>query len=1125
MDTEEIKHKIATKVVKNAFAQGTAPKYDFSVEDAIDTLFKILHHKTGDLSIDSVGDDIISGLSDYFERGVNITNLACSCEPFARLILYLVNPEAYQSSKSKQSALYDVLIDLKFGTKETLDKNKTVEDVCDKMFFAEHIDRFYHARNKVHFAPVYSLTEEGLIFESLCVFLVYAVSQYRQQIEAVLRNMPRIEHLKNMRDRYQKWGPRYVEIDGQERISQYFEWMEPSAEEELNEDAIDGQGSRNDDLEEELFDQKRKGKVLDLIDQVPHAIFLGEAGAGKTTTMQYLAWQRADKLVKEPTNNLPYPVYVALKLCATDHTLKQSINEELEQSKEETEFLDGNYILLLDGLNEVRKSCLEEVNRDIELILNRGKQTKIVITTRKADYHNQFDVPAFNLQALTDEQIISFIEKRFSDPLKKDQFIAVLKKDPKLWQWGRNPLCLGMITDIGLKTGGDIPDNKGRLMQLFVRNLMQREKTQHAGMCTDYETKENLLSFLAFETLNDNGQIAFSYYNAATILKNASARLGSMIDIPLFIEEVIDNDLLTKAGERILSFKHEMYQEYFAACEIFIRQAKNPVFRDTLTDTIWDEPKILYSGLTVDREEFTNSLVKKRPHLAAKCYTSSTKDEPSIRMNIEEAAAEAAQNTSSPVVMKENLQALIELGAVERFVNIIKSAKTFSKEHRQIIEEFVATRSPEDALMLIKLIEISGPSRMAVRWIVDALMNKSFQPYETERAMQIAKDLLSLKWSYEAGALHSLFTIPDTLIITVDMLLKSRSLIGLNMAIDLIKQNGLEDQFPRGEVEDELVKMIKNLIDIRKGVRKAKLHRAIDQIKKHGLEGRISIENIISKLLKSGKIPYIFIAADIIIQYHYETLFPLENIVNMLFGSNDIKSLTKAFDMYKNNNLEERLPIENIISGLLEVSNLKRYEDTLNRINFAYDLIHQYKREDKHPSKENLIYALNEKVGNPYRQLQIGRANLCVGSFHERHYDNIQAESKEKFAIHAIQDKQERQIIAEKLKNTIFNVKIETLTSNLAGTYLGFAIHPQFLEHIYLPPNVLRDQTFTVGDIAQARVSIGLDKKMGGRFTFVVSKIHKDIINLTSSTQSTKNAQAIVNVSDMTKETDEDQGN
>jgi hypothetical protein len=221
----------------------------------------------------------------------------------------------------------------------------------------------------------------------------------------------------------------------------------------------------------------------------------------------------------------------------------------------------------------------------------------------------------------------------------------------------------------------------------------------------------------------------------------------------------------------------------------------------------------------------------------------------------------------------------------------------------------------------------------------------------------------------------------------------------------------------------------------------------------------------------------------------------------MLFGSNNIKTLTKAFKMYKNNNIEERLPIEDIISGLLEVSNAKRYEDTLNRIKFADDLIHQYNLEDKYPSKENLISELNEKVGNPYSRLQIGRANLCVGSIHETHYDNIQAESKEKFAIHAIQNKQERQVITEKLKKTIFNVKIETLTSNLSGTYFGFAIHPQFLEHIYLPPYVLRDQTFSVGDIVHATVKIGLDRKKRGRFNFIVSKIHENINNSSSSTQ------------------------
>jgi hypothetical protein len=835
MNSETIKHKISIEV-REAFDQADVPKYDFTAEDAIATLFKVLHHKTGDSDLDLVGDNIISGLKKYLLEN-DIGNLPDRCEPFAKFVFRIVDEQSYQDmirDRDQKETFGHVLKKLKLATNTTLG-TQNIDILRGKPFFAEHIGRLYEARNKVHKAPEYSQKTKGEIFQSICVFLVFTVSQYRREIEASLSNIDRIGQLKTLRDRFRKWVPRYVEVEGLERISEGFDGLDPFAVEVLWDDATVKQDRLNEDLEDEgdafgeenPYRQKIKGRVIDLVEQIPHIVFLGDPGAGKTTTLQYLACHTANRIIEKPSTPLPYPVYVELKFCSRNRSLDQLLASGAGCKTMDSHALAGGaHMLLLDGLNEVPEDYRKAVENDIQYLLDHNKHVQIVITTRPGAYHNQFVCPAFIIQPLTDEQIDSFIGKRFPDLQKKD-FIAILKKQPKLWQWGRNPLCLKMLTDVGIQAGGKIPDNKGRLMQLFIHRLMSREKTQNEGMHTDDTIKEHLLSYLAFET-RLNGRTAFAYHDGIAILKKAAGCLGSMIDVAQFIREVIDNNLLTKTSDNMLSFSHEMYQEYFAACEIIVRQAINSAFRDTLTDKIWDEPKILYSGLIVDREEFINSLRKKRPHLAAKCYTSSTKDEPSIRTNIEEAAAEAAQNTGSSVVMKENLQALIEVGAVDRFANIIKSAKTFSKEYRQIIEEFVATISPEEALMFIEIIEISGPSRIAVRWIVDALMNKSFQPYETKRALQIAKDFLSHEWTYEAGVLHKLFIIHDTLIMTVDMLLKKRSLIGLNLAIDLIKQKDLEDKFPRWVVQDELLKEIKNLINIRKGVRKAKLHLAID---------------------------------------------------------------------------------------------------------------------------------------------------------------------------------------------------------------------------------------------------------------------------------------------------------
>jgi hypothetical protein len=48
-----------------------------------------------------------------------------------------------------------------------------------------------------------------------------------------------------------------------------------------------------------------------------------------------------------------------------------------------------------------------------------------------------------------------------------------------LWDWGRNPLQLWMLVQVGLRgERWTCPENRGQLLRLFVEYLLQREESK-----------------------------------------------------------------------------------------------------------------------------------------------------------------------------------------------------------------------------------------------------------------------------------------------------------------------------------------------------------------------------------------------------------------------------------------------------------------------------------------------------------------------------------------------------------------------------------------------------------------------------------------------------------------------
>ena len=197
--------------------------------------------------------------------------------------------------------------------------------------------------------------------------------------------------------------------------------------------------------------------------------------------------------------------------------------------------------------------------------------------------------------------------------------------------------------------------------------------------------KENLLAHLAFETKH-KGRVACGVFEATQLLKKASERLSTHLDVPKFIAEVECNHILSRSENDELSFTHEMYHDYFAALEIKNRFqiGGEPSWLEGLyAQPAWQEAMILFFGLTDDQKQFIETIYLSNPLLAARALKSWTTD----NVNLRSIVAQHAMEISG--VSPDGFRVLGELDDAERLRIATFQLQSLEKYHLDAFAEII----------------------------------------------------------------------------------------------------------------------------------------------------------------------------------------------------------------------------------------------------------------------------------------------------------------------------------------------------------------------------------------------------------------------------------------------------
>ena len=347
---------------------------------------------------------------------------------------------------------------------------------------------------------------------------------------------------------------------------------------------------------------------MDAVEEFKRLMVWGKPGAGKTTFMKYLAIScLGGKFHSELV-----PIFVELRFYAaieSKPTLQEYIwgefqRQDVEGNVVERLLKEGRALILLDGLDEVKKEDDRRVKQDIEQFARYWLKNRFAITCRIAAREYQFEkFTEVEVADFDDGQIETFVNNWFRerDESKAERMLERLKGNQPVKELAKSPLLLTLLCLV-FGERNDFPPKRSELYKEGLEVLMKKwDAKRNIEREVIYkhlspQNKEDMLGQIAFNTFV-NGEYFFRQEDLQRQIKDyicnlpeASADPDALrLDSEVVLKAIEHHHgLLVERARNIYSFSHLTFQEYFAAkaiergqqLEILVQNISNPRWKE-----------------------------------------------------------------------------------------------------------------------------------------------------------------------------------------------------------------------------------------------------------------------------------------------------------------------------------------------------------------------------------------------------------------------------------------------------------------------------------------------------------------------------------------------------------------
>lgn len=536
----------------------------------VDYLLKVITYPTEREELAGIEERQYAALEKIFDEDTPLSEIrlcignVLKIEPTLKKILSLTDSTAYDEVQNERLGLANVI--KKLGMNPNNKKLDAVpETYSNDRDFMEHIARAYSLRNsEAHLFESWNRKDIYMNLDSVLITWLRAVKINKKQIIEFLESNVTLSeiaiesYLKKITEEFRERMKRFIHLRGEENL------------ELIGGLAIEQAHDRDNDngtLRKGTVDSLRKTAIPER-----RMIIWGEAGIGKSTTLEYLAYSDAQARLKDKNANIPILFLLGIMLDG-NYSIKQYICDKLKVDMQECDKLlsAGKINLFLDGLNEIPTggivSNLKTIRmREIRQLMMNYPKTFIIITNRPQDSRDFDNIPVFNLQKLNDDEIKLFLEKNVTQNSVKKNIMDALTADKNFRKIIRTPLILSRLVATVQYTN-IVPKSEGAIIGQFLKCLFEREKNEKLDERLDIQKMTYLLRVIAFESLENKEANAGMTESeligyCSKCMKSYKFEYDALFAIGMMVQLGI-----LERRENVYVFSHQSYQDYYYGLE------------------------------------------------------------------------------------------------------------------------------------------------------------------------------------------------------------------------------------------------------------------------------------------------------------------------------------------------------------------------------------------------------------------------------------------------------------------------------------------------------------------------------------------------------------------------------
>lgn len=362
------------------------------------------------------------------------------------------------------------------------------------------------------------------------------------------------------------------------------------------------QDKRSGSIVEQLKSVKIDKYPSDLLKNSNHLLISDSAGMGKSTLLKKI-------FIECVNNNISILIFVDLRRLSKNNTILDEleieislINKEADSSLLRDLLSTGNFCIILDGYDEIRKDELTFVTRDIQKLIEKSPSNTYILSSRPDAALTAFSsFKEVNIRPLKKDEAYELLSKYDNGGEVSKTLIDKIKADKSdIAQFLTNPLLTTLLFS-SFDYKRKIPLNKPN----FYRQIFDALFEAHDLSKGDYYIREKqsklsidefhtILRYLAFQLVK-KGKNEVVKDELIEIIANCKEKSH----ITNFSESHFINDVLKSVPVFVkdglyFRFSHKSLSDYFAA-QFIAYDADS--YRDKLLESLFKDWKSGYFNI------------------------------------------------------------------------------------------------------------------------------------------------------------------------------------------------------------------------------------------------------------------------------------------------------------------------------------------------------------------------------------------------------------------------------------------------------------------------------------------------------------------------------------------------